>query len=147
MIKNVPPLIQGTVEVIQFATNLLEGFSKVWNLCLENKIGTQLRGVMAQGRLSGKYFSRKPRFRFDDNRSQWCKGEDYSRFAVLAEVLPEGRAMAQAAIRWILDHPGAHPICMGAKNIEDYRSAISAAEMPPLEEAVRVGLERVAASL
>ena len=136
-----------TVGVVQFHTNLLEEFPRVWNLCQENKIGTQLRGVMAQGRLSGKYFSRTPEFRNDDNRSQWCKDEDYSRFSVLAEALPEGVTMAQAAIRWILDHPGAHTICLGAKNIEDYRSAITAAEMPPLEGRVRTDLERVSAGL
>ena len=135
------------VEVVQFATNLLDEYSKVWELCRDNHLGTQLRGVMAQGRLSGKYFGQTPEFRSDDNRSIWCKDEDYSRFAVLAECLPEDMTMAQAAIRWILDHAGAHTICLGAKNIEDYRSAIAAAEMPPLEDTVRADLERLAASL
>ena len=135
------------VEVIQFRTNLLERFSEVWSLCRENKIGTQLRGVMAQGRLSGKYFNQIPAFRPDDNRSLLCKDEDYSRFAVLAEVLPEGMTMAQAAIRWILDRSGAHTICMGAKNIEDYRSAIAAAQGGALDEAVTAELERITAGL
>jgi aryl-alcohol dehydrogenase-like predicted oxidoreductase len=137
----------GTVEVVQFATSLLDESSEIWKLAQESDLGTQLRGVMAQGRLSGKYFSQKPDFRSDDNRSDWCAGEDYSRFAVLSECLPDGMTMAQAAIRWVLDHPGAHSICMGAKNIEDYRSAIAAAGFPPLDPAVRVELERVAARL
>ena len=136
-----------TVEVVQFATSLLDESSEIWKLAQESDLGTQLRGVMAQGRLSGKYFSQKPDFRSDDNRSDWCAGEDYSRFAVLSECLPDGMTMAQAAIRWVLDHPGAHSICMGAKNIEDYRSAIAAAGFPPLDPAVRVELERVAARL
>ena len=50
-------------------------------------------------------------------------------------------SMAQAAIRWILDQEGAHTICMGAKNVEDYRAAINAAEAPPLAEAIRAQLE------
>ncbi|MCF7816855.1 MAG: aldo/keto reductase, partial [Kiritimatiellales bacterium] len=104
------------VDVVQFHTNLLDEHSRVWKLCRDNNLGTQLRGVMAQGRLSGKYFNCKPEFRSDDNRSNWCKDEDYSRFAVLAACLPEGMTMAQASIRWILDRPGAHTICMGAKN-------------------------------
>jgi aryl-alcohol dehydrogenase-like predicted oxidoreductase len=133
-----------TVEVLQFATNLLDEQPNVWKLAQDNKLGTQLRGVMAQGRLSGKYFERVPEFRADDNRSNWCADEDYSRFAVLADGLPEGMSMAQAAIRWILDHPAAHTICMGAKNIDDYRSAIAAAEMPPLGERVRSCLEQIA---
>ncbi|MEE9369076.1 MAG: hypothetical protein V3V05_09450 [Pontiella sp.] len=53
-----------------------------------------------------------------------------------------GLTVGQAVIRWILDHPAANTICMGAKNIEDYRSAIAAAEMPPLDTTTRAALER-----
>ncbi|VGO22049.1 aldo/keto reductase [Pontiella sulfatireligans] len=140
-------VVAKTVEIVQFATSLLDEQAELWKLAQENNLGTQLRGVMAQGRLSGKYFKQAPEFRSDDNRSNWCADEDYSRFAVLAECLPEGMTMAQAAIRWILDHPGAHTICMGAKNIADYRSAIAASEMPSLEEAVRSRMEQAAESL
>lgn len=136
-----------SIDVLQFPTSLLDPASKLWKLAQENNLGTQLRGVMAQGRLSGKYFDKKPKFRSDDNRSNWCADEDYARFAVLAECLPEGMTMAQAAIRWTLDQPGAHTICMGAKNREDYRSAIAAAELPPLADAVRQRLEAIAATL
>jgi aryl-alcohol dehydrogenase-like predicted oxidoreductase len=136
-----------TVEVVQFATNLLDEQVGVWKLAQENNLGTQLRGVMAQGRLSGKYFRKNPEFRADDNRSDWCRSEDYTRFSVLGDCLPEGITMAQASIRWILDHSGSHTICMGAKNIDDYRSALAAAELPPLEKAVCLHLEQVAAEL
>jgi aryl-alcohol dehydrogenase-like predicted oxidoreductase len=107
----------------------------------------QVRGVMAMGRLSGKYFSRKPEFRSDDNRSDWCRDEDYARFSVLAEALPEGMTMAQAAIRWILDHDGAHTICMGAKNSEDYRAAIDAVRLPSLDAGICGALEQMAERL
>jgi aryl-alcohol dehydrogenase-like predicted oxidoreductase len=135
----------GSVEVVQFPTSLLDPASNLWKLAQENNLGTQLRGVMAQGRLSGKYFDANPEFRADDNRSNWCADEDYARFAVLAECLPEGMTMAQAAIRWVLDQNGADTICMGAKTMEDYRLAIAAAEMPALGDDVRAELaERVA---
>ncbi|MDF7798109.1 aldo/keto reductase [Pontiellaceae bacterium B1224] len=138
----------GNVEVVQFPTSLLDPASNLWKLAQEHNLGTQLRGVMAQGRLSGKYFAnKKPAFRADDNRSNWCADEDYARFAVLAKCLPEGMTMAQAAIRWTLDQPGAHTICMGAKNIADYRAAIAAAEMPPLSAEVCMRLEQVASEL
>jgi len=135
------------VEVIQFATNLLDEHPDIWKLARKNNLGTQLRGVMAQGRLSGKYFKRTPEFRSDDNRSDWCANEDYTRFAALGACLPAGMTMGQAAIRWILDHSGANTICMGAKNMADYRSAIAAAQMPPLGTATRAVLERSAESL
>jgi aryl-alcohol dehydrogenase-like predicted oxidoreductase len=133
-----------TVEVVQFATNLLGEHPNVWKLAQDNNLGTQLRGVMAQGRLSGKYFKRAPKFSADDNRSNGCSVEDYSRFSALADGLPEGMTMAQAAIRGTRVHAGAHTICMGAKNIDDYRSAIVATEMPPLGESVRYRLEQIA---
>jgi len=136
-----------TVEIIQFATSLLDENTAICRLAQTSNLGTQLRGVMAQGRLSGKYFTTKPVFRPDDNRSDWCRGEDYSRFAVLAEGLPDGMTMAQAAIRWVLDHSGAHTICMGAKNMDDYRAAIAAAEMSPLAPMVQQRLETLAAGL
>jgi aryl-alcohol dehydrogenase-like predicted oxidoreductase len=135
------------VEVVQFASSLLDESSNVWKLAQENHLSTQVRGVMAQGRLSGKYFDHKPRWREDDNRSSWCKDEDYSRFAVLGDGLPEGMTMAQAAIRWILDHSGCHTICMGAKSIADYRAAIAAAELPALGDDVRQRLEQTAGAL
>ncbi len=60
---------------------------------------------------------------------------------MLADCLPDGMTMAQAAIRWILDQPSAHTICIGAKNIEDYRSASAAAEMSALDTTIRAALE------
>jgi aryl-alcohol dehydrogenase-like predicted oxidoreductase len=135
------------IEVLQFPTNLLEPASELWKLAQENGLGTQLRGVMAQGRLSGKYLEMQPKFSADDNRSNWSRQEDFSKFSALTEVLPEGMTLGQAAIRWTLDQPGAHTICMGAKNIEDYRLAIAAAEMPPLDADVCMRLEQVAAEL
>jgi aryl-alcohol dehydrogenase-like predicted oxidoreductase len=138
---------QDAVEVIQFASSLLDEQVGVWNLARKHEWGTQVRGVMAQGRLSGKYFNRAPQFRSDDNRSSWCADIDFQKYAVLADCLPEGMTMAQAAIRWILDRPGAHTICLGAKNIDDYRSALAAVEMSPLDEGVRTTLETTAPGL
>ena len=131
-----------TVEILQFASNLLDESSGLWRLAEKYCLGTQVRGVMAQGRLSGKYFEQDPQWRNDDNRSDWCKDEDYKKYAALADCVPPGCTMAQVAIRWILDHAGCHTICMGAKNIEDYRMALAAAGMPPLDEAVRKKLEQ-----
>jgi aryl-alcohol dehydrogenase-like predicted oxidoreductase len=138
---------QGAVEVLQFPSSLLNERPEFWRIARDHDLGTQVRGVMAQGRLSGKYFDRQPRFRPDDNRSEGCRDVDFTRYAVLAEHLPEGITMAQAAIRWTLDHPGCHTICVGAKNIDDYRAALTATELPPLEEDLRRELERSAAVL
>jgi aryl-alcohol dehydrogenase-like predicted oxidoreductase len=135
------------IEIVQFPVSLLNTQPKFWELAQKHQLGTQLRGVMAQGRLSGKYFKKSPTFRADDTRSNGCKNEDYARFAVLADALPEGMTMVQAAIRWVLDHPAAHTICMGAKNISDYRTALAATQIPPLPDNIRTALEQIAARL
>ena len=138
---------QDAVEVLQFPSNLLTEREDFWRIARQHDLGTQVRGVMAQGRLSGKYFHRPPRFRSDDNRSLGLLGTDFGKYAALAEALPPGITMAQAAIRWTLDHPGCHTICLGAKNIDDYRAALTAAELPALDEAVCRELERIAGRL
>jgi aryl-alcohol dehydrogenase-like predicted oxidoreductase len=138
---------EGALEVLQFPSSLLNERPEFWRMARDHNLGTQVRGVIAQGRLSGKYFNRQPRFRSDDNRSEGCRGTDFGRYAVLAECLPEGVTMAQAAIRWVLDHAGCHTICLGAKNMADYQTALIAAEMAPLDETVWSELEGSAALL
>jgi aryl-alcohol dehydrogenase-like predicted oxidoreductase len=138
---------QDAVEVLQFPSSLLNERREFWEIAQAHELGTQVRGVMAQGRLSGKYFHQQPRFRPDDTRSEGCRETDFAKFAILAEHLPEGVSMAQAAIRWTLDHPGCDTICLGAKSIDDYRAALTAASLPPLGEPVRRALERSAARL
>jgi aryl-alcohol dehydrogenase-like predicted oxidoreductase len=138
---------QDAAEVIQFASSLLNESPGIWKLAQENGLGVQVRGVMAQGRLSGKYFNQAPEFRADDNRSDWCKDTDFRKYAVLADCLPEGLTMAQAAIRYILDRPACHTICLGAKNIGDYRAALAAAALPPQDPAVSRKLKQIAIKL
>ncbi len=135
------------LDVVQYPASLLEPRPDIDAFVGAHHIGTQLRGVMAQGRLSGKYFHRKVRWSDDDNRSTWFRDMDFQQYAVLETLLPEGMTMAQAAIRWTLDNPAHHTICMGAKNQADYEAAIEAAEMAPLGPEVTRRLEECAAGL
>ncbi|MFA5687877.1 MAG: aldo/keto reductase [Kiritimatiellales bacterium] len=128
-----------TVDVLQFATNLLDPAVELSALAHEANLGTQLRGVMAQGRLSGKYFHTAPEFRADDNRTK-ITGDDFSRYVAFEPLIPAGYTMAQAALRWALDRPGHHTVCLGAKNMKDYRSAVAALDLPPLTDETRAAL-------
>ena len=134
-----------TIDVLQFATSLLEPAAEVSALANESGIGTQLRGVMAQGRLSGKYFHTPAAWRADDNRMR-ITGDDFAKYAAFEPLIPEGYTMAQVALRWALDQPGHHTICLGAKNIADYRAAVAALELPPLSAETRSALETCAQS-
>lgn len=135
------------LHILQYHSNMLQDAAEIKSIIEKHNIGTQVRGVMAQGRLSGKYFSNQPEWAIDDNRSRTTRGDNYQRYAVLKDALPEGYTIAQVAIRWILDNPCNHSICMGAKTLEDYRAAIKASEMPPLTDNARAKLSKCAAAL
>ena len=144
----IKPMIElDMLDVLQFHTNLIEDMPEIRELVTANHIGTQLRGVMAQGRLSGKYFHRKPTFRADDNRTKWMTDHDYARYAVFEKAIPEGYTMAQMVIRCALAQPNYDTICLGAKNIEDYRTALAALELPPLSDETRQLIQTCAAEL
>jgi aryl-alcohol dehydrogenase-like predicted oxidoreductase len=132
---------------LQYPTNILEPRTDIDNFVSRHKIGTQIRGVMGQGRLSGKYFHRTVEWQGDDMRSNKFRDTDYTQYAIFEKAVPEGMTMAQAAIRWTLDNPAHHTICMGAKNLADYETAIEAAQMPPLKKETTLKLEQYAAQL
>ncbi len=135
------------LDVLQFPTSLLEPRPDIYELISKHNIGTQVRGVMAQGKLSGKYFHRTVQWQNDDNRFDRFNDIDFQQYAVFENAVPEPMTMAQAAIRWILDKPAHHTICMGAKNLQDYEAAITAAGMPPLSEEITQRLEACARQL
>ncbi len=110
----------GSVEVVQFATNLLQPQDDIWQLCRSNSLGAQLRGVMAQGRLSGKYFNTPPAFRPDDNRS---RGVRRRRLHPLRRVGPGPTA-------WRHHGAGCHPL--------DPRSARRPHDLPGRQEPGRL---------
>ena len=138
---------EGLLDVLQFPNNLLQPASALTQFCAQNSIATQVRGVLAQGRLSGKYFAQQPVWSGDDNRSQLFPKADFSQYAGLAQVLPENYSMAQAAIRWILDNPAHHSICLGAKSRQDYETAIEALDLPAIGADVFRKMEELAAGL
>ena len=135
------------LDVLQYHANILEPFSDICEFACQHNIGTQVRGVMAQGRLSGKYFHRPVQWRNDDNRSDRFSHIDYHQYAIFEQAVPEGMTMGQVAIRWTLDRPGNHTICLGAKNLADYETAIQAAQMPPLSKDTISKLEECATQL
>ncbi len=135
------------LDVLQYNTSLLREEKDIYKLVTAHNVGTQVRGVMAQGRLSGKYFKHQPTWNPDDNRSNQAGKEDYRRYAVLQQHVPQGYTMAQVAIRYILDLPGNHSVCLGAKTMDDYKVALDAISLPALENQVRTKLAACASTL
>lgn len=124
----------GLLDVWQIPVNLLEPKIEHLAFAAEHGIGVQARGVMAQGRLSGRYLKRNPDWHPDDNRRNRLKDIDLSIYAGLQKLLPTNLTMAQAAVLWALSNSSCHTICLGAKALEDYLIILDSIEnsaLPP----------------
>ena len=101
--------------------------------CLENNIGTLIRGPLAQGVLTGKF---TPDTTFSDSvREGWNEGEARVRFLRNLETVEklrflenEKRNMAQAALQFVLAHPAVTCPIPGAKNVAQIEANAAAAD-------------------
>lgn len=120
-------------------------------------VGVIVRVPLASGLLSGK-FTRKTTFEAGDHRNfnrdgaAFDKGETFSGVPYdvgldavdeLKQVLPPGLTPAQAALRWILDHPAVSTVIPGASRREQVDSNLAVSELPPLLPGVHREIERI----
>ncbi|MEI6279321.1 MAG: aldo/keto reductase [Verrucomicrobiae bacterium] len=142
----------GCLDVIQFSHSMLDPPDPIIPFVARHELGGVVRGSFAGGRLSGKYFHRKPKFGPDDIRSgrfpdSESAAADFARYAVFEELLTPRRGMIQLALRHLLDEPTTHVIIPGGKSTEDYRQAIRATEIPPLSPEEKLRVEELKAGL
>lgn len=133
------------LDVVQFVSSILSPAEEMQKLITENNLGGISRGVMAGGCLSGRYFHSQLECKEGDRRS-WGD-EDYSRFQVFEDLIPQGMTMAQLACRFILDQDASHTIILGAKNLRDYKVAIEAVEMDSLSRDLKESLRQTSREL
>lgn len=108
----------------------------------ERDVGIIVRLPLASGLLSGKY-DRNTRFDASDHRNYNADGQSFSvgetfsglRFERGVELVnelrglaPEGMAMSQFALRWILDHPQVSTIIAGVSKPEQLADNVAASE-------------------
>lgn len=110
--------------------------------CLDNSIGTLIRGPLARGMLTGK-FDLNSTFN-DQVRASWNEGKSRERFLrklrmveKLKFLVDERRNMAQVALQFILAQPGVTCAIPGAKNIEQIEVNASAADIELSEDELR----------
>ena len=141
----------GLLDVVEFPRSLLHPQDAMLALVRESLCGTIIRGSMAGGRLSGKYFHRAPSYFPEDARSllyeQPHAAELFHACAVFEPMVSEERSMLQLALRYVLDEPTTHTVLLGAKSETDYVQAVKATELPPLTPAERSQLEEWRAPL
>jgi myo-inositol catabolism protein IolS len=133
---------RGTCSVVQLDYSILNRKPEADLLpyCLENNIGTLIRGPLAMGKLTGK-MTPETTFPETDTRRNWITDENRAKFAADLEKVEalrflalEGRTMAQAALAFVLAHPGATVAIPGAKNPAQAIANADAADIPLSEE-------------
>lgn len=93
-------------------------------------LGVMVRGALAGGLLSGKYFRQSARFVPEDIRS--LGAYPARRYALYDHLRPPDMPMVVFALRYLLDFEDTHTIVLGGKSIDDYRLASAAVEAAPL---------------
>ncbi|MCY3766796.1 MAG: aldo/keto reductase [Gemmatimonadetes bacterium] len=131
----------GPVHMLQVGYNLLERSADgLLHWTKAENIGTLIRVPLAKGQLTGKYFGTKaltiPKndVRYERfNRPETVDG--LKRLPQLQFLQNRTRTMAQAALRFVLDHPGVSCVIAGAKNRRQVEENADTVEMPPLTDA------------
>lgn len=128
----------GPLHVLQIGYNLLERDADAllrWSLA--EGIGTLIRVPLAKGMLTGKYSGpgalhmpvgdhRHERFNRPDIK------DGLSKLPALNFLQTPQRSMVQAALRFVLDHPGVSCVISGAKTRQQAEENARAAEVPAL---------------
>jgi aryl-alcohol dehydrogenase-like predicted oxidoreductase len=120
-------------------------------------VGVIARVPLASGLLSGRY-DEHTTFAADDHRTYNRHGEAFDvgetfsgvDFAAgleavrrLRPLVPEGVAMAQFALRWIIDQPGVSVVIPGARTPGQARGNAAAAALAPLPQQALVGVRAI----
>jgi aryl-alcohol dehydrogenase-like predicted oxidoreductase len=116
-----------------------------------------VRVPLASGLLSGRYdenttFAASDHRNFNRHGEAFDVGETFAGVPyeagleavdALRGILPEGVAMAQFALRWIVDQPGVTTVIPGARSPEQARGNVAAADLEPLTEEQLAAVEAV----
>lgn len=142
-------LALGDLATLQVGYSLLSRSGEAaLQLAKEENLGTLIRGPLASGALSGKYFDASPQLDAKDRRlGRFTSDKAIATFKKLPELLflTEGdrRTMVQAALRFILDTEGVTAVIPGAKSrvqLEDNAGAMDVPALTPEERARAISI-------
>ena len=130
----------GPIEVLQVGYNLLErSADELLHWAKRERIGTLIRVPLAKGMLTGKYKgsgAAETLPEADLRRERFARPEARDAFEKLPQLdflATEGRTMPQAALRFVLQHPGVSCVIAGAKNRRQIEENAAACDVPPIE--------------
>src|SRR5919112_1952760 len=125
-----------SVQIILNALRL-KPLERVLPAARDAGVGIIARVPLASGLLSGKY-DEHTSFAANDHRNYNRAGVAFEvgleAVRELRAVVPEGTAMAQFALRWIVDQDGVSAVIPGARDAGQAIANSAAADLPPLSE-------------
>lgn len=130
----------GPIHVLQVGYNMLErSADELLRWAKEENIGTLIRVPLAKGQLTGKYFGQnaEPMPENDLRYERFQRPEVQDGLKKLPELLflqNEKRTMAQAALRFVLDHSGVSCVIAGAKNRQQVEDNTATSAQPSLTQ-------------
>ena len=149
-------LARPNVASVQIILNCLrlKPLERVLPAAAEAGAGIIARVPLASGLLSGRYTA-STTFAANDHRNFNRHGEAFDVGETFAGVpydvglaaverlrglVPEGQALAQFALRWIIDQPGVSTVIPGARNAAQASANTAAASLPPLSPEALAGV-------
>jgi aryl-alcohol dehydrogenase-like predicted oxidoreductase len=149
-------LARPNVASVQIILNCLrlKPLERVLPAAVEAGAGIIARVPLASGLLSGRYtasttFAADDHRNFNRNGDAFDVGETFSGVPYdvgleaverLRGLVPDGRTLAQFALRWILDQPGLSTVIPGARNAGQASANTAAAALAPLPEEAAAGV-------
>jgi aryl-alcohol dehydrogenase-like predicted oxidoreductase len=130
----------GPLHILQIGYNMLEREADdLLNWAQSEQIGTLIRVPLAKGMLTGKYSGpnamvmpegdhRHARFNRPDVK------DGLNKLTELGFLQTPERTMVQAALRFVLDHPGVSCVISGAKTRQQAEENAGASDLPPLTQ-------------
>ena len=139
----------GPIEVLQVGYNLIErSAEELLQWAQRERIGTLIRVPLAKGMLTGKYAGASAAEALpptDLRYERFQRPESKDAFEKLPQLgfLADGsdrksgkrRTMTQAALRFVLQHPGVSSVIAGAKNRQQIEENAAACDVPAIEGA------------
>jgi len=138
----------GWVDSVQVIYNLFEQepAAELLDVAQECGVGIIVRVAFDEGVLTGK-FTKATKFGTDDFRSNYFAGDRLSRAIHRAEEIRKdlngsGLTMAQAALKFVLDHPAVSTVIPGIRNVAQAEANCAVSDLPALAPALVQRLHR-----
>jgi aryl-alcohol dehydrogenase-like predicted oxidoreductase len=128
----------GPLHVLQIGYNLLERQAEtLLQWAQAEQIGTLIRVPLAKGMLTGKYSGAQavampPGDHRYERFQQPVAVDGLQKLPQLGFLQTPSRSMGQAALRFVLDHPGVSSVIAGAKTRQQIEENIGASALPAL---------------